>query len=126
MKTFTYQRATSPLKLRGRRRSPEGKRSLHCRWTNLRLDETRDRNTGTLDDVNGLALDTIESLPDGGLRIGPWFAIPIWRPTSVSAVTMAFYRELSRGIRSPGNKATTAGNLLQRTRCPYFYDTNLP
>src|SRR5205085_9007175 len=33
---------------------------------------------------------------------------------------------LARASGQLRNQATTAGNLLQRTRCPYFYDTNLP
>jgi xanthine dehydrogenase YagS FAD-binding subunit len=79
-------------------------------------------------DVNGLALDKIESTPDGGLRIGA-----LVRNTDLAADQRVRrdYGLLSRALLAGAsgqlrNKATTAGNLLQRTRCPYFYDTNQP
>jgi xanthine dehydrogenase YagS FAD-binding subunit len=79
-------------------------------------------------DVNGLGLHEIEPTADGGLRIG----------ALVTNTTMAShervrrdYGVLTRAVMAGAsgqlrNKATTAGNLLQRTRCPYFYDTNMP
>jgi xanthine dehydrogenase YagS FAD-binding subunit len=79
-------------------------------------------------DVNGLALDKIEATPDGGLRIGA-----LVRNTDLAAdervrrdyglLTRALVAGATGQLR---NQATTAGNLLQRTRCPYFYDTNMP
>jgi xanthine dehydrogenase YagS FAD-binding subunit len=79
-------------------------------------------------DVNGLALDKIELLPDGGLRVGA-----LVRNTDLAADPRVRrdYAVLSRALLAGAsaqlrNKATTAGNLLQRTRCPYFYDTNQP
>jgi xanthine dehydrogenase YagS FAD-binding subunit len=79
-------------------------------------------------DVNGLALDKIEPTPDGGLRIGA-----LVRNTDLAADSRVRrdYAVLSRALLAGAsgqlrNMATTAGNLLQRTRCPYFYDTNQP
>ena len=79
-------------------------------------------------DVNDLALHTIERTADGGLRIGA-----LVRNTDLAAdpVVRREYAVLSRALLAGAsgqlrNQATTAGNLLQRTRCPYFYDTNLP
>jgi xanthine dehydrogenase YagS FAD-binding subunit len=79
-------------------------------------------------DVNGLGFDKIEPTPDGGLRIGA-----LVRNTDLAADERIRrdYGVLSRAIVAGAsgqlrNKATTAGNLLQRTRCPYFYDTNQP
>ncbi|WP_038379370.1 FAD binding domain-containing protein, partial [Bradyrhizobium elkanii] len=79
-------------------------------------------------DVNDLALDRIEETADGGLRIGA-----LVRNTDLAADIRVRrdYGVLSRALLAGAsgqlrNKATTAGNLLQRTRCPYFYDTNLP
>ena len=79
-------------------------------------------------DVNGLALDTIEPTPEGGLRIGA-----LVRNTDLAADERVRrdYGVLSRALLAGAsgqlrNKATTAGNLLQRTRCPYFYDTAQP
>jgi xanthine dehydrogenase YagS FAD-binding subunit len=79
-------------------------------------------------DVNGLALDKIETTPEGGLRIGA-----LVRNTALAADERVRrdYALLSRALVAGAtgqlrNMATTAGNLLQRTRCPYFYDTNMP
>jgi xanthine dehydrogenase YagS FAD-binding subunit len=79
-------------------------------------------------DVNGLGLDKIEPTADGGLRIGA-----LVRNTDLAADMRVRrdYAVLSRALLAGAsaqlrNKATTAGNLLQRTRCPYFYDTNQP
>ena len=83
---------------------------------------------GHLIDVNGLALDKIEPLQDGGLRIGA-----LVRNTDLASDLRVRrdYAVLSRALLAGAsaqlrNKATTSGNLLQRTRCPYFYDTNQP
>ncbi len=46
----------------------------------------------------------------------PWFG----------AITHFVARARRGGFRTAPHKATTAGNLLQRTRCPYFYDPNQP
>src|SRR4029078_13170714 len=79
-------------------------------------------------DVNDLALDKIETVPEGGLRIGA-----LVRNTDLAADERVRrdYGVLSRALLAGDtgqlrNMATTAGNLLQRTRCPYFYDTNMP
>ena len=74
-------------------------------------------------DVNGLALDKIESTAEGGLRIGA-----LVRNTDLAADERVRrdYGLLSRALLRAGasgqlrNKATTAGNLLQRTRCALF------
>jgi len=79
-------------------------------------------------DVNGLALDRIESTPERGLRIG---ALVRNTDLAADARVRRDYGVLSRALLAGAsgqlrNKATTAGNLLQRTRCPYFYDINQP
>ncbi|MFI5924675.1 FAD binding domain-containing protein [Micromonospora sp. NPDC051543] len=76
-------------------------------------------------DVNRLPLDTVEELPDGGLRIGATVrnsdlaAHPAVR-RDYPVLTRALLAAASGQLR---NMATTGGNLLQRTRCPYFQDT---
>ena len=79
-------------------------------------------------DVNGLSLDRIEATADGGLRIG---ALVRNSDLAADERVRRDYAVLSRALLSGAsgqlrNKATTAGNLLQRTRCPYFYDTHQP
>nr|WP_245408734.1 xanthine dehydrogenase family protein subunit M [Variibacter gotjawalensis] len=76
-------------------------------------------------DINRLGLDKIEDTAAGGLRIGA-----LVRNTDLAAHqrVRTDYEVLSRALLAGAsgqlrNKATTAGNLLQRTRCPYFYDT---
>jgi CO/xanthine dehydrogenase FAD-binding subunit len=73
-------------------------------------------------------LDKIEATPGGGLRIG---ALVTNTRLAADMRVRRDYGVLSRALLAGAsgqlrNKATTAGNLLQRTRCPYFYDTNMP
>lgn len=76
-------------------------------------------------DINRLPLDKIETMPDGGLKIG---ATVRNSDLAHHAKVQADYSVLSQAILSGAspqlrNMATTAGNLLQRTRCMYFRDT---
>src|ERR1700733_6171705 len=76
-------------------------------------------------DINGLSLDKIERLPNGGLRIG---ALVRNSDLAHDQTVMRDYTVLSQALLSGAspqlrNMATTAGNLLQRTRCVYFRDT---
>jgi xanthine dehydrogenase YagS FAD-binding subunit len=78
--------------------------------------------------VNRLPLDKIEATPDGGLTIGATVRNSdlAWHP-----LVRKNYQVLSEAILSGAtvqirNMATTAGNLLQRTRCVYFRDTAMP
>lgn len=80
-------------------------------------------------DINRLPLEAVEELPDGnGIRIGG-----LARNSDVAgnALIKKNYPLLSAALlagASPQlrNRATTGGNLLQRTRCPYFYDPDFP
>lgn len=80
---------------------------------------------GLLVDVTGLPLDAVEAGPDGGLRIGATVrnsdlaAHPLVR-RDYPLLARALLAAASGQVR---NMATTAGNLLQRTRCGYFQDT---
>jgi xanthine dehydrogenase YagS FAD-binding subunit len=79
-------------------------------------------------DINRLPLTAIEELADGGLRLGAlvpnadaaYDARVLARAPLVSSAILA---GASAQLR---NVATTGGNLLQRTRCPYFYDPCTP
>jgi xanthine dehydrogenase YagS FAD-binding subunit len=79
-------------------------------------------------DINRLPLDKIEDLPSGGLRIG---ATVRNSDLADDARVRGKYPVLSQAILSGAspqlrNCATTAGNLLQRTRCTYFRDVSWP
>jgi xanthine dehydrogenase YagS FAD-binding subunit len=128
MKSFTYERPQSPADAaRSVARSQSAK--FIAGGTNLLdLMKLQIETPGHLIDVNRLALDKIESTEDGGLRIGATV-----RNTDLAANPRVRrdYGVLTRALLAGANgqlrnQATTAGNLLQRTRCPYFYDTNQP
>jgi len=79
-------------------------------------------------DVRRLTSAEIEDLPDGGLRIG---AAVTNTELAADARIRSRYPVLSQALLSGAsgqlrNLATTGGNLLQRTRCVYFYDTTTP
>jgi xanthine dehydrogenase YagS FAD-binding subunit len=79
-------------------------------------------------DINALPLGTIEETPERGLRIG---ALVTNSTLAADKRVRQHYPLLSQAILSGAsgqlrNKATTGGNLLQRTRCPYFYDITKP
>lgn len=128
MKPFTYQRATSPAEAAAAAIRTPGAKFIAGGTNLLDLMKLQIETPTHLIDVNELSLDRIEPTADGGLRIGA--AV---RNTDLAADTRVRrdYAVLARALlagASPQlrNQATTAGNLLQRTRCPYFYDTNLP
>ena len=82
----------------------------------------------TLIDINKVGLDKIEPTADGGLRIG---ALVSNSDVANDMHVRRDYPVLSRAIVAGAsgqlrNMATTGGNLLQRTRCAYFYDTAQP
>lgn len=79
----------------------------------------------TLVDVTRTGLDQVTALPDGGLRIG---ALARNSDTANHPLVRPRYPLLAQALLSGAspqlrNMATTGGNLLQRTRCPYFTDT---
>ncbi len=128
MKPFTYERARSPREAAAAAARNPGARFIAGGTNLLDLMKLEIETPAHLIDVNGLALDKIETTPEGGLRIGA-----LVRNTDLAADERVRrdYGLLSRALLAGAsgqlrNKATTAGNLLQRTRCPYFYDTNQP
>src|SRR3954463_6572429 len=128
MKPFSYERATSPAAAASAAARIPGAKFIAGGTNLLDLMKLQIETPTHLIDVNGLGLDKIESTPDGGLRIGA-----LVRNTDLAADPRVRrdYAVLSRALVAGAtgqlrNMATTAGNLLQRTRCPYFYDTNMP
>lgn len=126
MKAFTYSRASSAADAAAQAARAPGAKFIAGGTNLLDLMKLEIEAPTHLIDVNKLALDKIEATPTGGLRIGA-----LVRNTDLAADKRVRrdYAVLSRAIVAGAsgqlrNKATTAGNLLQRTRCPYFYDTN--
>ncbi|ELX08702.1 FAD-binding domain containing protein [Janthinobacterium sp. HH01] len=126
MKVFSYQRAQSPAEAAAAALRVPGAKFIAGGTNLLDLMKLEIETPAHLIDVNGLGLDKIEATTQGGLRIGA-----LVRNTDLAADQRVRrdFAVLSRALLAGAsaqlrNKATTAGNLLQRTRCPYFYDTN--
>lgn len=128
MKSFTYERVSTPAEAAAAAARVPGAKFIAGGTNLLDLMKLQIETPTHLVDIGKLSLDKIESTTNGGLRIG----------TMVSNTDLAAdirirrdYAVLSRALLAGAsgqlrNKATTGGNLLQRTRCPYFYDTNMP
>jgi len=123
MKTFAYSRAESPeaAVAAGGRFIAGGTNLLDLMKLQI---ETPDR----LVDISRLDLAEIEAREDGGLTIG---ALVPNSDLAADPRVIAGYPVLSRALLAGAsgqlrNKASTGGNLLQRTRCYYFYDTAMP
>ena len=128
MKAFTYQRAASAAEAAAAAARTPGARFIAGGTNLLDLMKLEIETPSHLIDVNGLGFDKIEATPDGGLRVG---ALVRNTDLAADARVRRDYGVLTRALVSGAsgqlrNKATTAGNLLQRTRCYYFYDTNMP
>ncbi|MET0389216.1 MAG: xanthine dehydrogenase family protein subunit M [Polyangiales bacterium] len=128
MKPFSYERARTPAQAAAAAARKPGAKFIAGGTNLLDLMKLEIETPAHLIDVNGLGLDAVESTPEGGLRIGA-----LVRNTDLAAhpSVRRDYGLLSRALLAGAsgqlrNKATTAGNLLQRTRCAYFYDTNQP
>ena len=128
MKAFTYERAADPSSAAAAVAGRDGAKFIGGGTNLLDLMKLQVETPSHLVDVNRLGLDRIEATSEGGLRIGASVR------NSDLAADMRIrkdYAVLSRALLSGAtgqlrNKATTAGNLLQRTRCYYFYDTAKP
>jgi xanthine dehydrogenase YagS FAD-binding subunit len=128
MKSFTYERAGSPAEAVAAAARTPGTKFIAGGTNLLDLMKNEIETPVHLIDVNGVGLDKIEATAEGGLRIGA-----LVRNTDLAADPRVRrdYGVLSRALLAGAsgqlrNAATTAGNLMQRTRCPYFYDTNQP
>lgn len=126
MRVFSYEKAATPAEAAAAALRTPGAKFIAGGTNLLDLMKLEIETPAHLIDVNGLALDRVEPTPDGGLRIGA-----LVRNTALAAhaTVRRDYGVLSRALLAGAsaqlrNKATTAGNLLQRTRCAYFYDTN--
>lgn len=127
MKAFTYQRADTPVYAASAALKPGAK--IIAGGTNLLdLMKLQVETPSTLIDINRLPLDKIEETPEGGLRIG---ALVRNSDLAADPRVRQRYGVLSRALLAGAsaqlrNKATTGGNLMQRTRCYYFYDVTKP
>ncbi|MET9803881.1 xanthine dehydrogenase family protein subunit M [Streptomyces sp. NPDC006368] len=128
MKPYAYVRATSVEEATAAHASSPGARYLAGGTNLVDLMKHGVESPGTLVDISRLPLDAVEEQPDGGLRVGATVrnsdlaAHPLVR-VRYPGLSQALLAGASGQLR---NIATTGGNLLQRTRCPYFQDTSKP
>ncbi|MDJ1131534.1 FAD binding domain-containing protein [Streptomyces iconiensis] len=128
MKTFTFERAATPDQAVDAFTAHERARYLGGGTNLVDLMKLGVESPEHLIDVSGLPLDEVERTPEGGWRVGA--AV---RNSDLAAhpgvrhdhpvLSQALLAGASGQLR---NVATTGGNLLQRTRCPYFQDTSTP
>ncbi|THK36111.1 xanthine dehydrogenase family protein subunit M [Ensifer sp. MPMI2T] len=128
MRAFSYERASTIEAAAKAAASTDGAKFIAGGTNLLDLMKLEIETPTHLIDVNRLGVDRIEPTPEGGLRIGA-----LVRNTDLAADERIRrdYAVLARALLAGAsgqlrNRATTAGNLLQRTRCPYFYDTSQP
>jgi len=127
MKAFTYQCADTTARAAAAAVKPGAK--IIAGGTNLLdLMKLQVETPSELIDINRLPLDKIEDTSDGGLRVG---ALVRNSDLAADSRVRQRYGVLSRALLAGAsaqlrNKATTGGNLLQRTRCYYFYDSATP
>ncbi|MGE8702481.1 MAG: FAD binding domain-containing protein [Achromobacter sp.] len=128
MRPFTYERPRTDAEAAASAAREPRTRFIAGGTNLLDLMKIEVETPAHLVDVNGLELDRIEPSGDGGLRIG---ALVRNADLAANETVRRDYEVLARALLAGAsaqirNRATTAGNLLQRTRCPYFYDTNQP
>src|SRR5438874_1026069 len=134
MKTFEFiQPANSAAAITTAAQAKTAQQGAEVRYiaggtTLIDLMKLNVETPGRLLDINRLPLDKIEPTADGGLKIG---ATVRNSDLAHHATVRRDYAVLSQAILAGAstqlrNMATTAGNLLQRTRCAYFRDTAMP
>jgi xanthine dehydrogenase YagS FAD-binding subunit len=127
MTPFTFERARSPAEAAASAARVPGAKFIAGGTNLLDLMKLQIETPAHLVDVNGIGLDRIEATPREACGSAPSCATRISQRTRACGAIMACCRERCSPARRGAlrNKATTAGNLLQRTRCAYFYDTNM-
>src|ERR671923_1890305 len=134
MHTFEFSRPTDPAAaIAGAAQAKTAQQGADIRFvaggtTLIDLMKLNVERPARLIDINRLGLHKIEATPDGGLQIG---AMARNSDLAYHPTVKKDYAVLSQAILSGAspqirNMATTAGNILQRTRCMYFRDTAMP
>jgi xanthine dehydrogenase YagS FAD-binding subunit len=128
VREFTYERVATPADAVAAMSRTPGAKFVAGGTNLLDLMKLDIEKPAHLIDINRIGLTSIETTSENGLRIGA-----LVRNTDLAADQRVRqnYPVLARALLAGAsgqlrNKATTAGNLLQRTRCPYFYETGTP
>ena len=134
MKSFAFIRPADPAAaIAAQGESPTAQQGASVRFlaggtTLVDLMKLNVESPQRVVDINRLPLNGIERLPDGELKIGATVRNSV---VAHHPIVRQDYPVLSQAILAGAsaqlrNRATTAGNLLQRTRCVYFRDTAMP
>jgi xanthine dehydrogenase YagS FAD-binding subunit len=128
MKPFGYERALQPLLATAVVAASPNAKYIGGGTNLLDLMKLQIETPRHLVDVSRLPLSMIEATMGGGLRIG---ATATNSAVAADSRVRAHYPMLAQALLAGAsaqirNRATVAGNLLQRTRCFYFYDRGMP
>ncbi len=128
MKPFTYERVSSAAQAAAAVAERTDAKLIAGGTNLLDLMKLQIEAPGHIVDIRDLPLGSIEETEDGGLRVG---ALVTNTELAAHVRVRRDYGVLTRAIVAGAtgqlrNKATTGGNLMQRTRCPYFYDPAQP
>jgi xanthine dehydrogenase YagS FAD-binding subunit len=134
MQSFHYSRATSANQaISAAARSATAQQGATVRFiaggtTLIDLMKLNVETPLQVVDINHLPLDRVEAMPDGGVKIGAMVRNSdlAYHPDIAARYPVLSQALLSGASAQLRNKATTGGNLLQRTRCMYFRDTAMP
>jgi xanthine dehydrogenase YagS FAD-binding subunit len=126
MRPFSYERPATPAEAIEAAARP-GARIIAGGTNLLDLMKLGIEGPARIVDINRIGLDRIEDAPEGGLRIG---ALVRNADLAAHPRVRQHYPVLTRALVSGAsgqlrNKASVSGNLMQRTRCPYFYNTDM-
>lgn len=126
MRPFSYERPATPAEAIEAAARP-GARIIAGGTNLLDLMKLGIEGPAHIVDINRIGLDRIEDTPEGGLRIG---ALVRNADLAAHPSIRQHYPVLTRALVSGAsgqlrNKASVSGNLMQRTRCPYFYNTDM-
>jgi xanthine dehydrogenase YagS FAD-binding subunit len=124
MEPFTLKHASDPQTAIGARGTTDDSKYIAGGTNLVDLMKMYVERPALLVNINSLDLQKIESLHDGGVRIG---ALVRNSDLAYDSMIKKRYPVLSQALLSGAspqlrNMATTGGNIMQRTRCPYFFD----
>ncbi|RSK47215.1 FAD binding domain-containing protein [Hymenobacter rigui] len=128
MNSFTYHRATAVQDAVQDKAGHDGSAYIGGGTNLIDLMKENVARPTHLVSVGKLPLADIENLPDGGLRLGATAsnADTAWHDEVKSRYPLLNQAILAGASPQLRNAATNGGNLMQRTRCYYFYDLATP
>ncbi|WP_252108160.1 MULTISPECIES: xanthine dehydrogenase family protein subunit M [unclassified Halomonas] len=128
MKAFSFERIDDAAKAAARAFELPGSKFIAGGTNLLDLMKHEIEVPPHLIDITHAGLDEITATDEGGLRIGAMVSnTALGADERIKRDYPVLSRALFAGASSQlRNKASTGGNVLQRTRCPYFFDTKMP